>query len=85
VFNIHSDEEWNGIGEIVVNEDGMKMPIARGDSEASIVYKFMMNPSKIDNLDDLYDAFEVNKNSNVKYVVMCNPGENKSPSDMTLQ
>jgi hypothetical protein len=63
----------------------MKMPIVRGECEASIVYKFMMNPSKIDNLDDLYDAFEVNKNSNVKYVVMCNPGENKSPSDMTLQ
>lgn len=27
----------------------------------AIAFKFLMNPTKIDNLDDLYDAFEVNK------------------------
>ena len=43
-----------------------------------------MNPAKIENLDDLYDSFEVNKGTNVKYVMMCNPGGHKSPSDMTL-
>jgi hypothetical protein len=44
-----------------------------------------MNPSKVENLDEFYDALEVNKGSNVKYVVICNPRNHKSPADMTLQ
>jgi hypothetical protein len=64
-----------------VNEDGLKMPGAQG----AIAYKFLMNPARVDNLDDLYDAFEVNRGTNVKYFVMCNPGGLASPSDMTLQ
>ena len=44
-----------------------------------------MNPAKVKDLEELYDAFEVNKGTNVKYVVMCNPGGHASPQDMTLQ
>jgi len=44
-----------------------------------------MNPAKIDNLDELYDAFEVNKDSNVKYLIIVNPRNHQSPSDMSLQ
>ncbi len=56
----------------------MKMPVTP-DEGGAIAYKFVMNPTKIDNLDDLYDAFEVNKGSNIKYVIMCNPGGFASP------
>lgn len=44
-----------------------------------------MNPAKINDLDELYDAFEVNKNSNVKYLIMVNPRNHSSPADMSLQ
>ena len=85
-FNIHGGaEEWSTISHIVVNEDGLKMPVSFSGEESAIAFKFVMNPTKIENLDDLYDSFEVNKGTNVKYVMMCNPGGHKSPSDMTLQ
>lgn len=42
-----------------------------------------MNPAKFDNLDDIYDAFEVNKGNNVKYVMICNSETNIS--EMNLQ
>ena len=71
-------EDWKDVSHIVVNEDGMKMPVTP-DEGGAIAYKFVMNPTKIDNLDDLYDAFEVNKGSNIKYVIMCNPGGFASP------
>jgi hypothetical protein len=45
-----------------------------------------MNPAKINDLDELYDAFDVNKNSNVKYLIMVNnPRNRSSPADMSLQ
>lgn len=88
MFNMHGGmDEWREISHIVVNEDGLKMPVSIADShgEGAIGFKFVMNPTKIDNLDDLYDAFEVNKGSNVKYMLICNPGGHASPADMTLQ
>ena len=84
-FNLHGGlEEWKGVSYIVVNEDGLKMPAFHGDGSA-IPFKFLMNPTKIDNLDDLFDALEVNRGNNVKYVMICNPGTHKSPADMTIQ
>jgi hypothetical protein len=68
----------------VINEDGMKMPVFRGDDSGAIAFKFLQNPTKIDNLDDLYDAFEVNMGTNVKYLLICNPGWQASPADLTL-
>lgn len=43
-----------------------------------------MNPIAVDNLDDLYDVIEVNKDTNVKYFVMCNTKDWKTPKDMSL-
>ena len=88
MFNVHGGvEEWRTLSHFVVNEDGLKMPVSAADAqgEGAIGFKFVMNPTKIDNLDDLYDAFEVNKGSNVKYLLICNPGGHSSPADMTLQ
>lgn len=36
-------------------------------------------------MDDLYDALEINKDTNVKYFVMCNTLDWKTAGDMTLQ
>lgn len=33
----------------------------------------MQNPQYIYDLDELYDALEINKGTNIKYVVICNP------------
>ena len=69
---------------MVVNEDGIKIPVISNE-EAAITFKFIMNPTKINDLDELYDAFDVNRGNNVKYLIICNPSNFKSPSEMTLQ
>ena len=69
---------------IVVNENKMKLPIFQDDPSRSIAYKFLLNPTKIDNLDDLYDAFELNKGTNVKYLIISNPSKNQSVQTFTL-
>lgn len=82
-FNLATLEEWDDVSHIVVNEDGLKLPITKAESnESAIAFKFVMNPAKVDNLDDIYDALEVNKGNNVKYVIICN-GE--QVSEMNLQ
>ena len=43
-----------------------------------------MNPQKVNDLDELYDAFEVNKDTCTKYFLICN-ADHKSPKDMTFQ
>ena len=75
VFGIHGKEEWDTISHIVVNEDGLKMPVPRhsDDQNGAIAFKFVMNPAKVSDLDELYDALDVNKGSNVKYVLIYNP------------
>lgn len=68
-----------------MNEDHLKFPIMKNDqSGISIAFKIIQNPSRINDVDDLYEAFEVNSDSNVKYFVMFNPC-NKRPAEMTLQ
>lgn len=70
---------------MIVNEDKMKLPIIKGDHTSSaIAFKFVMNPTRIDNLDDLYDAFEVNIGNNIKYVLIYNPVNHKRAIEMTL-
>jgi hypothetical protein len=87
VFNIHSLEDWSQISHIVVNEDGLKIPVtlAEGETTGAMAHRFISNPAKVRDLEEVYDAFEVNKGSNVKYVMVCNPGGHSSPSEMTLQ
>jgi hypothetical protein len=86
-FNLYEGEEWARVGHIVVNEDGLKMPVPRDGSEeeaASVAFRMVLNPARVGDLDELYDALSVNQGSNVKYVVMCNPGERSNASEMTL-
>ena len=87
LFNIHSDEEWANVDYIVVNEDGLKFPVMRGEEAmgASMSHRVIQNPAKVKDLDELYDAFEVNKGTNVKYVIMSNPQTHTTTSGMTLQ
>ena len=85
VLNISGEDEFKEVAHVLINEDGMKMPILLNDSTSSAIgFKFVMNPTAIDNMDDLFEVFEVNKGSNVKYVVMHNNKEWKSPKRMTL-
>ena len=51
------------------------MPVPRhsDDQNGAIAFKFVMNPGKVSDLDELYDALDVNKGSNVKYVLIYNP------------
>ena len=59
------------------------MPIYKNDiTSQAIGFKFIMNPTQIDNLDDLFDAFDVNRDTNVKYFIMCNTKQWKTPKDM---
>ena len=49
-------------------------------------HRVIQNPAKVKDLDELYDAFEVNKGTNVKYVIMSNnPQTYATTSGMTLQ
>lgn len=50
----------------------MKLPVEKNGANA-ISYKFIMNPQKINDLDEFYDALDVNKGTNTKYLVICNP------------
>jgi hypothetical protein len=85
ILNVQGEDDFKEIAHVLINEDGMKMPIFRNDNTSSAIgFKFIINPTAIDNLDDLFDAFEANKDTNVKYVVMYNNKEWNSPKKMTL-
>ena len=79
-FNLSGEDEFKEVSHILINEDGMKIPIHKNDSTSSAIgFKFVTNPTPIDNLDDLFDAFEINKDTNVKYVVIFNDKKWESP------
>jgi len=42
-FNIHSPEEWAQVSHIIVNEDGLKIPVSLKDDEisAAMAYRFI--------------------------------------------
>lgn len=67
-----SYEELRDYQYILVNENSMKLPVEKNGANA-ISYKFIMNPQKINDLDEFYDALDVNKGTNTKYLVICNP------------
>ena len=88
-FHIPSLSALAEYESIVINGDGMKLPILPRDKDqgvsAAIAYKFLLNPTRIDSVDDLYEAFDVNKGTNVKYVLVYNPGGQRHARLMTVQ
>ena len=86
-FQIGGLSDFREISYIIVNENRIKFPVYK-NAEAvdhSIAYKFVMNPVRINDLDELYDALDVNKGQNIKYLIMINTGDVRNPSDMSLQ
>lgn len=75
------------ISFITINEDKVKFPVFKGDEVSrNIALKIIQNPSRVGDLEELYDIFEVNKGSNVKYLLCYNPIDQfKNPADMPLQ
>ena len=63
------------MSHIVVNEDTLKFPVmtAGEDASGAMAHRFIQNPARVSDLEEIYDALEVNKGSNVKYVMICNP------------
>ena len=59
------------------------MPVYKDESSA-ISYKFIQNPQPIKDIDELYDAFDVNKGTNIKYVIIFSPHKSE-PKQMTVQ
>ena len=41
--------------------------MATGESDSAIAHKFLMNPTQVETLDDLYDLLELGKDSPLKY------------------
>ncbi|CDW83935.1 UNKNOWN [Stylonychia lemnae] len=86
VLNVSGKEEFEEVAHVLVNEDRMKMPVYKRDATSQAIgFKFIMNPTAIDNIDDLFEALEANKGSNVKYVIMLNTKQWSTPRDMTVQ
>ena len=76
-FNIDSVEELNDIFYIVVNEDKMKLPIGgRSDGSinvsSSIPLKFVTNPTRIEDEEQLFEILDLNRGSPSKYFFVLN-------------
>lgn len=89
-FNIDSIEELNDIFYIVVNEDKMKLPIG-GRKEglvnvsSSIPLKFVTNPIRIEDNEQLFELLDLNRGSPSKYFFILNQNNQRNPGkEMTV-
>jgi hypothetical protein len=41
--------------------------MATGEADSAIAHKFLMNPTQVETMDDLYDLLELGKDSPLKY------------------
>lgn len=89
-FNIDSIEELNDIFYIVVNEDKMKLPIGgRKDGlvnvSSSIPLKFVTNPIRIEDNEQLFELLDLNRGSPSKYFFILNQNNQRNPGkEMTV-
>jgi len=64
-FNIDSYEELNDLHYILANEDKMKLPVggklSGEEVSSSIPIKFVKNPIRINNEDELFDLLDANR------------------------
>ena len=60
----------------------MKLPVAKNDQSA-IPFKFIQNPFRINDLDQLYDILYEHSDSNMKYFLIYNPLP-KNPKNMSI-
>ena len=71
IFNMESADELAEMSYILINEDGIKLPQGRdGTADPAISFKFLQNPVQIHDVDDLYEIFELNKDTPHKYFIM---------------
>lgn len=71
---------------VLVNENKMKFSVGSSgdDTYPAIAYKFIQNPQKIQNLDELFDVLEINRGTNTKYFIILNTGS-AVPKDFSIQ
>ena len=82
-LNVESVHELSETGYVLINQDGMKLPQARGNADPAISFKFIENPIAVNDLDDMYDLFDLHKNEPHKYICMLkNTGS--EPKNFTL-
>lgn len=62
----------------------MKLPQPRDSADPSFSFKFIENPIDIDNIDDLYDLFDLHRNEPHKYICMVKNIQSE-PKDFSLQ
>lgn len=83
-LNVDDGNELMETRYILINEDKMKMPLAKASADPSISFKFLQNPEKISNIDDLYELFELHRNEPHKFVCMVKRAKSE-PKNFTLQ
>jgi hypothetical protein len=52
---------------ILINEDGLRLPMSKHESDAAIAVKFISNPVQINSIDDLYELLDLGKGLPTKY------------------
>jgi len=68
-LNIEAREELENTEYILINEDGLRLPMSQGEADAAIAFKFMQNPSQVNNIDDLYELLDLGKGLPIKYFI----------------
>ena len=89
VFNISSYQELNDTYYIAVNQDKLKLPVGgrlSGDMvSSSIAVKFITNPLKVNNEDELFDIFDSNRSQPIKYFAMLNTTNKSSDPNLDMK
>lgn len=63
-----SPDELCDVDYILVNEDGLKMPMPKSARDIGIAIKFIQNPVQIGTREELYDLLDENRGNSTKYV-----------------
>ena len=84
VLGIQSLDELNETEYVIVNEDTLKLTQSKSEADISYVLKFIQNPIRIENEDELYDLLELNKGLPTKYFFIFNAQKGK-PKDFSIQ
>lgn len=90
-FGIESYAELNDLHYIVVNVDKMKLPVGGRFSKetsvpSSIAIKFVTNPIRVSNEDELFELLDANRNQPIKYFFILNQNNQKNPgSEMNFE
>ena len=83
-LNVETGHELMETGYILINEDKMKLPQPRENADPAISFKFLENPIQVDDMDSLYDLFDLRKDEPHKYICILKNAKSE-PKNFTLQ